>query len=449
MNTKTQNKLDYLQETKSLIKNALNEKGIAISDSDTFRSYADSIRNTEFQSPDVRYVTFMNGEATLYVKPVATGDDCVDVAAKGLIYTPKKESTVDKVFTYAGWAATDGGAVNANVLKAVTENKSVYAAYTEAVRYYKITYYDSDGTTVLKTESLAYGSTPAYTPAKDGFNFEGWTPSPATVKDNATYTATWSEKLTFAGASWADIARISEAGEAADYFKVGDTRNITLSNGDTITVAVAGFDHDDLADGSGKAGMSIVCMTVPNYLSPWTTNGNKTSSAFYSASHTTARTTLNPGGTVYGYIPEDLKAVIKPVLKKSDATASGGTDKIPKETTDTLWLLSIDELGNTVPSIGPSAYSTLGARYELFTEWNGNGTNGVVRYTPSVNVANTGNKASSYWTRHTNRVGVLSPVYIENASSSTTNRNDRMAFKNESQETLTDTTRYLRFGFCI
>ena len=73
MRIETKAKLDYLQETKSLIKNALIEKGIAISDSDTFRSYADSIRNTEFQSPDVRYVTFMNGDATIYVKPVATG----------------------------------------------------------------------------------------------------------------------------------------------------------------------------------------------------------------------------------------------------------------------------------------------------------------------------------------------------------------------------------------
>lgn len=449
MDSNVEGKFQYLIETKELIKGALNEKGLAISDDDTFRSYADSIRNAEFKSDDVRYVTFMNGTRQLYVKPVATGDDCVDVKAKGLISTPTKASSVSTVYTYAGWAATNGGAADANVLKAITADKTVYAAYTESVRYYTITYYDSDGTTVLKTESLAYGSTPAYTPAKDGFNFDGWTPSIAKVTGNASYTAGWSSALTFAGASWADIARISEAGEAADYFKVGDTRNIALSNGDTITVAVAGFDHDDLADGSGKAGMSIVCMTVPNYLSPWTTNGNKTSSAFYSASHTTARTTLNPGGTVYGYIPEDLKAVIKPVLKKSDATANSGTDKTPTETTDTLWLLSLDELGDTFPGLYPSGCSVLGSRYELFTAWNVNGTNGVIRYTPSVNVASTGNKASSYWTRHSQRLGTLSIYYVENSSTSASNRQDTRTFKNASQATLTDTQRYLRFGFCI
>lgn len=214
---------------------------------------------------DVRYVTFMNGLKIEYVKPVATGDDCVDVLTKGLISTPTKDPTVDTVYTYSGWSLTDGGNADANALKAVTENRTVYAAYTSAVRTYTITYYDSDGVTVLKTESLAYGATPSYTPAKDGLNFDGWVPALATVTGDASYTAQFSEKLTFAGASWADIAAISEAGEAADYFELGDIRNETLVyDGVTYTVklVIAGFNHDDLSDGSGKAGMTIVCSTA-------------------------------------------------------------------------------------------------------------------------------------------------------------------------------------------
>lgn len=366
MNTKTQNKLDYLQETKSLIKAALNEKGIAISDSDTFRSYADSIRNAELKSDDVRYVTFMNGEVTLYVKPVATGDDCVNVLTKGLITTPKKESTVDKVFTYAGWAATDGGEVNANVLKAVTENKSVYAAYTEAVRYYTITYYDSDGTTVLKTESLAYGSTPAYTPAKDGFNFEGWTPSLATVKGNASYTATWSEKLSFAGASWADIARISEAGEAADYFKVGDTKLVQLTNGETMKVVIAGFDHDTLADGTGKARMSVICTGLPNITTQWAESFSSSYSYYYSGARCSVRKALLRDGIIGSVIPDELYAVIKPVIKKSDNGINSGTTHPTVESTETLWAASIDELGGTQPDNFPQYYAKLGEKYALF-----------------------------------------------------------------------------------
>lgn len=44
MNTKTQNKLDYLADTKAAIASALVEKGQTVSSTDTFRSYADKVR---------------------------------------------------------------------------------------------------------------------------------------------------------------------------------------------------------------------------------------------------------------------------------------------------------------------------------------------------------------------------------------------------------------------
>lgn len=143
-------------------------------------------------SPDVRYVTFMNGDTVLYKKPVAVGDDCVDVLTKGLIETPTKESTAQYNYTYYGWGASDGGAADANILKNITEDKTVYAIYTATVRYYTITYLDDDGVTVLKTETLPYGATPeAYTPGKDGHAFTGWDKEIAPVTGDATYTATW------------------------------------------------------------------------------------------------------------------------------------------------------------------------------------------------------------------------------------------------------------------
>ena len=47
MSIKTELKLAYLQETKNLIKNAIIEKGQEVSDSDTFRSYAEKILGIE------------------------------------------------------------------------------------------------------------------------------------------------------------------------------------------------------------------------------------------------------------------------------------------------------------------------------------------------------------------------------------------------------------------
>ncbi len=144
-------------------------------------------------SADVRYVTFMNGDTVLYKKPVAVGDDCVDVVAKGLVSTPTKESTAQYNYTYYGWGATDNGAADANILKNITEDKTVYAIYTATARMYTITYYDSDGTTVLKTAQVAYGATPSYSPTKADHMFMGWTPAVSTVTGNAYYTAQWKE----------------------------------------------------------------------------------------------------------------------------------------------------------------------------------------------------------------------------------------------------------------
>ena len=42
---RTSNKLNYLNETKELIKEALREKGVEVSDTATFRSYADKVKS--------------------------------------------------------------------------------------------------------------------------------------------------------------------------------------------------------------------------------------------------------------------------------------------------------------------------------------------------------------------------------------------------------------------
>jgi len=82
-------------------------------------------------SKDVKYVTFMDdtGTVELYVKPVATGDDCVDVVAKGLLDTPVKESAEEYSYLHTGWSLTAGGEASATALAAVNQDRTVYAAY--------------------------------------------------------------------------------------------------------------------------------------------------------------------------------------------------------------------------------------------------------------------------------------------------------------------------------
>lgn len=74
--------------------------------------------------------------------------------------------------------------------------------------------------------------------------------------------------LTFANATWEEITQVCGLGKHKDYFKVGDTRPITLITDPNNTIGgssiaydcnliIIDFDHDDLANGQGKA-----CMTV-------------------------------------------------------------------------------------------------------------------------------------------------------------------------------------------
>ena len=144
-------------------------------------------------SADVRYVTFMSEDGTVELgkKAVATGDDCADPIARGVFPTPTKESSVQYNYTFYGWATTPNGAADSNWNKAVTEDRTVYANFASVVRYYTVTYYDEDGTTVLKTESLAYGTMPSYLPEKDGYELTGWEPELQPVSGTTSYKAQW------------------------------------------------------------------------------------------------------------------------------------------------------------------------------------------------------------------------------------------------------------------
>lgn len=381
-----------------------------------------SIEGGGGSSADVRYVTFMSYDGTEeYIRlPVAVGYDCPEPK----IETPTRESTAQYNYTFAGWATTVNGALDSNTLKAVTEDRTVYANYISVIRYYTITFYDSDGTTVLKTESLAYGATPSYTPEKSGYSFDGWEPELATVTDDATYQAKWIEEITFAKSGWGDIVRIAESGEAKNYFKVGDQRTITVGSYGDIKIAIAGFDHDDLESGSGKAAMSIVCLSVPNLQVTW--HSGKSTYANANIRKSTLSTTL------YNLLPETLRPHIKSVKKKYDAGYSNGADPILYETNDKLWLLSMDELGATWTASGSLAkYSKLGTKYEIFSDITGFDF-------PIMNVG-IGTTPVEYFVRTLDRVGVCRPGYVTVLG----------GLSSIQDSAISTTQKYVCFGFCI
>lgn len=271
---------------------------------------------------DVHFVTFMSEDGTteLYKRAVVDGDDCADPVIRGLISEPTKESTAQYNYTLVGWSATPNGALDENILKSVTTDKTVYANYAAVLRYYTVNFYD--GETLLKTESLAYGTMPSYIPTKDGYDFVEWTPKEA-VSGEMSYTAVWKVKATFEIATWAEIAAICEAGTAEEYFKVGDKKPVTLTYSDgtseTINFTIVDMGVDTLTDNTKGA---ITCMAdnIPNIgiVKPATAY-NTANKTLYQMGN--SKTALE---NIFNALPSELQDVIKPY--KINAYFSTGTN---------------------------------------------------------------------------------------------------------------------------
>lgn len=222
-------------------------------------------------SSDVRYVTFNNYDGTyIGTKPVAVGDDC-----RYIFGTPTKPSTAQYSYSHNGWSTTQNGSADSNALKAVNEDRTLYATYRATVRSYTVTYYDEDGVTVLKTETLAYGATPSYTPTKTGYQFDGWTPALTTVTGDASYTSAWTEinetlTGTFAsGATWKLIVIgttaqmiLSGSGAMDDY--TGKTQQPWAEHRDKINSLSIGSDITTIGKYAFDSCKNITEVTIPS-----------------------------------------------------------------------------------------------------------------------------------------------------------------------------------------
>ena len=237
-----------------------------------------------------------------------------------------------------------------SALSNITQDTVVYAAFTESIRYYTVYFYDEDR--IVDIVRVPYGGTATTNYMKEGFNKVTWVPSGENITcDTSCYGQFGS--LTFEGATWDEIAEISESGQASDYFALGDTKKVSY-NGGIIDVKIIGFDHDDLADGSGKAGITCAVTTL---LSPKIKWGNSTTPVLYRDS--VLHATLN--STVFGLLDPNLQSVIKSVLKECDNTLSSTYNGAKANVSAKLWPFSEAEMGSS--AVASSNYTILGTSY--------------------------------------------------------------------------------------
>lgn len=194
-----------------------------------------------------------------------------EVSAGGTVssYTPSKASTAQYTYTFAGWANSVGGEVDANALKNIQSDKKIYAVFTPVLRTYTVYFYNES--TLLQTvNNVPYGGTANYTnsePTKEGYEFSGWSPSPSNITGNTSCYAQFELvqlEVTEITDSWETIKANIDNGTYATKYKVGMYKTLDLGTEGQIRMQVAGLNKDVLADGTGNAPMTWIAMDLLN-----------------------------------------------------------------------------------------------------------------------------------------------------------------------------------------
>lgn len=297
-------------------------------------------------------VTYVGADgSTLHTKPVVAGDDTYNPYTLGKIEMPTKEPTQQYTFTYSGWSLTENGSASNAALECVQEDRTIYAAFTSTTNKYTARFWDGD--TLMKEQQVYYGgyATPPDT-TKTDYIFAGWTPSSLCITQDTDFYGSWTEGVAFSAGTWAQIAAIAESGQAGSVWKLGDTRTETV-NGNTMIFEIAGFNHDDLSDGSGKAGVTIITKTA--YPTKQSFSGSN-----WGASG--LRTYLSE--TIFPGLSADLQPFVKSVKKFYDIR---DTESLVT-CSDKVWVPSLEELmtATAYGGMAPNLITGQGTTYAHF-----------------------------------------------------------------------------------
>ena len=199
---------------------------------------------------------------------------------------------------------------------------------------------------------------------------------------------------------------VSATKNAASVWSVGDTKDLLVGS-ETLAVEIIGFNHDDLTDGSGKAGITFATKNLMANKHDIGGPSSDNSCYIYSGAYFWLT------GTVFNSIEESAKSVMKAVDKRTNLGRGNGSVNI---TSMSIFLLSTVEIDKS-------------------SEWWGGANNEGTQYAKFSSASNrikklangTGN-ASEWWTRSCSRSGVgaydcvTSAGYIKDGDNRTSNK---------------------------
>ena len=225
---------------------------------------------------------------------------------------------------------------------------------------------------------------------------------------SVTFTDNYALSLSFVSAvlndnDWATIKTVSDNGEGANYWSIGDRKAVTLNgtvgklslSNVTTYAFIIGFNHNASVEGANRihfqlaktalSGGTDVCFCDNQYAmdSGWSSpgagyfvmNASNTNSGGWKSSQMRTNicgTSLSSySGTIIAVIPAELRAVLKPVTKYTDNTANGGgsTASYVTATTDYFFLLSEYEVFGSI-SYGNTNEKNKQAQYAYYSAGN-------------------------------------------------------------------------------
>ena len=142
----------------------------------------------------------------------------------------------------------------------------------------------------------------------------------------------------FGNNSWAAIIKACQEKQVPNTWNVGDSCNMTI-NKKTYAIDIIGKNHDDYADGSGKAPLTFQMHTT--YATQYKMNGAEYNNCGWK--NCLVRTS-NAFPKLKQVMPAEVVAALKGVTKK---TTAGNASSAIDTTTDTLFLLSEIEVQGT------------------------------------------------------------------------------------------------------
>lgn len=214
--------------------------------------------------------------------------------------------------------------------------------------------------------------------------------------------------------SWETIHGISDAGQGANYWSVGDRKAVTLNgtvghltlSNYTTYAFIIGFNHNVSLEGENRihfqlaktalSGGTDVCFCDSYYTSPVSTTGyfSMNSSATNSGGWASSQMRTNIcgtslssySGTIIAVIPAALRAVLKSVTKYTDNTGNNSTSaSAVTATKDYFFLLSEFEVFGSI-SRANSNEASKQAQYAYYSAGNSkvkykhNGTSAAARW---------------------------------------------------------------------